>query len=329
MNAAVPENAARYTHAELTAAAEIVHRGMAPTACLRWPLLDAALGCTAWVKHENQTPLGAFKVRGGLVYFERLTQRAPDVRGVICATRGNHGQSVAYAASRFGLSSTIVVPHGNSREKNAAMRALGAALIEHGSDFQEAREHAQQLAAERGLHLVPSFDDALVLGVASYALELFDAAGPLDTVYVPIGLGSGICGMIAARDALGLATQIVGVVSSGAPAYARSLAAGHVVAHEVTTQLADGMACRVPEPQAFEIIRRGAERLVDVGDDEIAVAMRLAFETTHNVLEGAGAAATAAALQERERNAGRHIGVVFSGGNIDRPVYAGVLAGTV
>ncbi|MGH8447448.1 MAG: threonine dehydratase [Solimonas sp.] len=312
----------------LREAARLVHGVLAPTPALRWPQLDAVLGAQAWVKHENQTPLGAFKVRGGLVYFERLLRREPAVVGVICATRGNHGQSVAYAAGRAGLRCVIVVPHGNSREKNAAMRALGAELIEQGADFQEAREHAQALAAAQGLHLVPSFHDDLVLGVASYALELFDAAGALDVVYVPIGLGSGICGMIAARDALGLATEIVGVVSSGAPAYARSLAAGHVVSHAVTTRLAYGMACLVPEPAAFAAIRAGAARVIEVDDAELAAAMRLAFETTHNVVEGAGAASTAAALRERAAIAGRRVGLVFSGGNIDREVYAAVLAGT-
>ncbi|MFT4047270.1 MAG: threonine dehydratase [Solimonas sp.] len=317
----------RPTLAALREAARIVHRGMAPTAQLNWPQLSAAFGAEVWVKHENQTPLGAFKVRGGLVYFERLLQREADIAGVICATRGNHGQSVAYAAGRAGLRCTIVVPHGNSREKNAAMRALGAELIEHGADFQDAREHADALAQQHGWHLVPSFHDDLVLGVASYALEWFDALdAPLDTVYVPIGLGSGICGLIAARDALGLPTEIVGVVSGGAPAYARSLAAGHCVPHAVTTRLADGMACRVPEPAAFAIIRDGAARVVEVSDAGIAAAMRLIFETTHNVVEGAGAAATAAARQEGARIAGRRVGLVFSGGNIDRAVYAAVLA---
>ncbi|WP_245586135.1 threonine dehydratase [Solimonas soli] len=318
----------RPTLAVLRAAADIVHRHMAPTAQRAWPQLSAALGAEVWVKHENQTPLGAFKVRGGLVYFERLLRREPQLAGVIGATRGNHGQSVAYAAGRAGLPCVIVVPHGNSREKNAAMRALGAELIEHGEDFQEAREHAGALAQERRLHLVPSFHDDLVLGVASYALELFDATGTLDRVYVPIGLGSGICGVIAVRDALGLSSEIVGVVASGAPAYARSLAAGRCVPHAVTTVLADGMACRVPEPAAFDIIRAGASRIVEVGDDEIAAAMRLAFETTHTVVEGAGAAALAAAWREREVLAGRRIGLIFSGGNIDRALYAAVLAET-
>nr|WP_211213564.1 threonine dehydratase [Solimonas variicoloris] len=319
----------RYTLDELRDAARSVQAAMTPTPAQRWPLLEAALGTEVWLKHENHTPLGAFKLRGGLVYFERLLRREPDIAGVICATRGNHGQSVAFAAARAGLRSVIVVPHGNSREKNAAMRALGAELIEHGEDFQAAREHAEGLATARGLHLVPSFHDDLVLGVASYALELFESAGPLDVVYVPIGLGSGICGTIAARDALGLATEIVGVVSAGAPAYARSLAAGRALPHPVSTQIADGMACRVPEPRALAIIGAGAARVVEVSDAEVAAAMRLLFETTHNVAEGAGAASTAAALQARDALAGRRIGLILSGGNIDRPLYTAVLAGSL
>lgn len=324
--ASTPAAMAQPDLAALREAERLVHRHMSPTAQRNWPQLSAAFGTEVWVKHENQTPLGAFKVRGGLVYFARLLQSKPQVPGVICATRGNHGQSVAYAAARASLPCVIVVPHGNSREKNAAMRALGAELIEHGEDFQAAREHAEVLARERGLHWVPSFHEDLVLGVASYALELFDAVGVLDTVYVPIGLGSGICGLIAVRDALQLPTEIIGVVSSGAPAYARSPAAGRCVSHAVTTQLADGMACRVPEPDAFDVIRKGAARIVEVDDAEIAAAMRLAFETTHTVVEGAGAAALAAAWRERASLASRRVGLIFSGGNIDRALYASVLA---
>ena len=306
---------------------------MPPTPQYRWPLLEAAFaaapgdGTALWLKHENHTPVGAFKIRGGLVYFERLMAGAQRPAGVVSATRGNHGQSIAFAAGRHGVPALIVVPRGNSREKNAAMRALGAELIEHGCDFQEAREHAQALAIARGWWMVPSFHPDLVAGVASYALELFDAVPELATVYVPIGMGSGAAGLIAARDALGLTTQIVGVVSDGAPAYALSMAAGELVSHAVTTELPDGMACRTPDPTALTILQRGLARVLSVSDAEVAAAMRRLFEATHQVAEGAGAAALAAAWQEREHLAGRCTAVVLSGGNVDRDVFAGVLSG--
>jgi threonine dehydratase len=310
--------------AELRAAAAVVHAQLSPTPQHEWPLLNERSGMQLWVKHENHTPVGAFKVRGGIVYIERLLAAGVRPSGVISATRGNHGQSIALAARRHGLPVTIVVPHGNSREKNAAMRALGAELIEHGHDFQSAREHAQALAAERGWHMVPSFHVDLVAGVASYGLELFDAVPRLDAVLVPIGLGSGACGLIAARDALRLDTEVIGVVSDGAPTYALSLKAGRAIAHEVTTQLADGMACRVPEQAAVGVLRRGLSDVVMVSDGAIAAAMRMLFECTHQVAEGAGAAALAAALQ-LPRLRGRRVAVVLSGGNVDRDVYARVL----
>jgi threonine dehydratase len=312
--------------ADLRDAAALVHAVMPPTPQYRWPLLEAALGCALWVKQENHTPLGAFKVRGGLVYFDRLLRGGARPSGVVSATRGNHGQSVGFAARRRGVAAAIFVPQGNSREKNAAMRAQGVELIEAGEDFQAAREAAVQFAAARGWPMVPSFHRDLVAGVASYALELFEAVdAPLDVVYVPIGLGSGACGLIAARDALQLPTQIVGVVSTGAPAYALSLAAGRPVSHAVTTELADGMACRTPEPEALAHLQRGLACVVSVSDTEVAAAIRRLFEATHQVAEGAGAAALAAAWQEHERLAGRRVGVVLSGGNIDRPVYARIL----
>ena len=319
-------DAAGTSLAELRVAAQRVHARMPPTPQYDWPLLQGLAGERLWLKHENHTPAGAFKVRGGIVYVERLLAAGARPKGLVSATRGNHGQSIARAAREHGVPVTIFVPHGNSREKNAAMRAFGAELVEHGSDFQAARERAQAFAAEQGWHMVPSFHRDLVAGVASYALELFDAVTDLDTVYVPIGLGSGACGLIAARDALGLATEIVGVVSTGAPTYALSLAAGRPVPHEVTTQLADGMACRVPEPQALEILGRGLARVVSVDDEAIAQAMRTLFEATHQVVEGAGAAALAAACQERGRLQGRRVAAVCSGGNIDRDVYARILA---
>jgi threonine dehydratase len=315
--------------AELRDAERSVHEMLAPTPQYRWPLLESAFGSRAggqlWVKHENHTPVGAFKIRGGLRYFERLAGGGSQVRGVVSATRGNHGQSIAFAAARHRIPVLIVVPHGNSRDKNAAMRALGAELVEHGDDFQAAREHALALADERGWTMVPSFHPHLVEGVASYALELFGAVPALDVVYVPIGLGSGACGLIAARDALGLATRIVGVGSTGAPTYALSLAAGRPVSHPVTTELADGMACRTPEPAALEILARGLERMVEVSDDEVAQAMRRLFDATHQAAEGAGAAALAAAWKDREALAERRVAVIQSGGNVDREVFARVL----
>ena len=310
--------------ADLRAAAAAVRVHVAPTPQHPWPLLRERCGMQLWVKHENHTPAGAFKVRGGIVYFDRLLASGARPSGVVSATRGNHGQSIALAARQHNLPVTIVVPHGNSREKNAAMRALGATLIEHGDDFQSAREHAQALAAQHGWHMVPSFHRDLVAGVASYALELFDAVPRLDTVVVPIGMGSGACGVIAARDALGLDTEVIGVVSDGAPAYALSLAAGRVITHEVTTELADGMACRVPDETALDILKRGLSQVVSVSDADIAAAMRTLFECTHQVAEGAGAAALAAAMT-LQRLRGRRVAVILSGGNVDRDVYARVL----
>jgi len=311
----------------LEAAAQLVHRVIPPTPQICWPLVCQRAEAEVWVKHENHTVAGAFKVRGGLVYMEALKQREPRVAGVIAATRGNHGQSVAFAAKRAGLRSVIVVPHGNSREKNRAMRALGAELIECGSDFQEAFEHAARLAEAERLHFVPSFEAALVAGVASYALELFSAVANFDAVYVPIGMGSGICGVIAVREALGLRTEVVGVVASGAPAYALSYAAGRPIATESALTIADGIACRVPDPEALEIIGKGASRVATVTDDEIRAAMRHLFSDTHNAAEGAGAAALAALLKERDRMRGRRVALILSGGNVDREVFAETLNG--
>jgi len=312
---------------ELEKAAAIVHGGMLPTPQHTWPLLALRTGCEVWVKHENHTPTGAFKVRGGLVYLERLKQRAPDTKGVISATRGNHGQSIALAARRTGIAATIVVPHGNSREKNAAMRAFGAELVEAGHDFDAAKDTAMRLAGERGLTMVPSFHRDLVAGVASYALELMRAAPLLDTIYVPIGLGSGICGVITVRDALGLSTKVVGVVSTEAPAYALSFAAKKVVATNSANTMADGMAVRGPDKEALDLILKGADRIVQVSDAEVTAAMRAYYEDTHQLTEGAGAAPLAALLQERDKMKGRRVGLILSGGNIDREVYLRALAG--
>lgn len=311
---------------ELEGAEALVRRHVPPTPQHRWPLLEERLGCPVIVKHENHTPLGAFKIRGGLTFVDWLKRRHPEVRGVVCATRGNHGQSVAFAARQAGLACTIVVPRGNSVEKNAAMRALGGELIEAGEDFQESLEEAQRLASERGLHPMPSYHAELVRGVASYGLELFRAAPGLERVYVPIGLGSGVNAVAAARDALGLDCEVVGVVSAQAPAHQLSFDRGEIVAAPVSTRLCDGMACRTPNADAMEGIWRSVARVVSVRDAEVAEAMRLFFSATHNVAEGAGAAALAGALQEGQ-DPGRAIGVVLSGGNVDRSLYARVLAG--
>ena len=310
---------------ELEQALALVRAEMLPTPTHRWPLLEQRLGATVYVKHENHTAIGAFKMRGGIVYLHEALQREPGLRGVISATRGNHGQSIARAAARHGLTATIVVPHRNSAEKNAAMRAFGAELLEHGDDFQAALEHAAALAEARGLHLVPSFHRDLVRGVATYWLEFFGAAQP-DVVFVPIGLGSGICACAAARAATGARTRIVGVVSAHATAYLDSWRAGRAVAAPASTRLADGMACRVPDEAALAIIRAEVEDIVAVDDAEVAEAMRIYFTDTHNAAEGAGAAALAAALQRRTALAGRSVGVALTGGNVDRELFAQVLA---
>jgi threonine dehydratase len=314
------------TLARLEEAAALVRTVMPPTPQYRWPLLSRRVGAELWVKHENHTPIGAFKLRGGLVYLDELRRTQPEIRGVITATRGNHGQSIAYAAARLGLEATIVVPHGNSIEKNQAMAAFGATLVEAGHDFQAAYEHAVARAAADNLHLVRSFDPALVRGVATCGLELFRAVEGLDTVYVPIGLGSGICAMIAARKASGETAEIVGVVAANAPTYALSVAAGRPVSTNSADTIADGLAVRVPDSAALRVIRGGAARIVSVSETEIRRAMRILFTDTHNVAEGAGAAALAAALQERGRLAGKRVAVVLSGGNIDRALFAEVLA---
>jgi threonine dehydratase len=300
---------------------------VAPTPLISWPLLCERTGATVHVKHENHTPVGAFKVRGGIVYVDWLRRTKPEARGIVTATRGNHGQSVAYAASRAGLAATVVVPHGNSVEKNEAMRALGAELIVAGHDYQAAREHAQALAAARGYEFLGPFNEQLVLGVASYALELFSSGVAFDTVYVPIGMGSGICGLIAARDALGLATEIVGVVSDAAPAYALSFERGEPVVTASAGTFVDGVACRVPDADAVAQISAGAARVVRASDAGVAEAMRAYFHDTHNVAEPAGAIALAALLREREAMRGKTVALILSGGNVDAALYVEVLSG--
>jgi threonine dehydratase len=312
---------------ELAWAVGVVGRRVPPTPQYVWPLLADYVGAEVWVKHENHTPTGAFKVRGGLVYAERLRAGRPRVNGIVSATRGNHGQSLAFAGRAAGISVTIVVPEGNSPDKNASMRGFGAELIVHGYDFQAAREHASVLGAQRGLETVPSYHPDLVLGVATYARELFDAAGELDAVYVPVGMGSGISGIIGVRDLLRLRTEVIGVVSDQAPATALSVAAGHVVATDTANTFVDGVACRVPDADAIAIICAGAARVLTVSEDQAAEAMRVLFAATHNVAEPAGALALAGLLAERSQAAGQRVAVIQTGGNADTDLLVQVLTG--
>ena len=317
-----------FSRDQVQGAMRTVRGVMPPTPQYAWPLLRERLGFTVWVKHENHTPTGAFKVRGGLTYFETLRREQPHVTGVVSATRGNHGQSVGLAASRHGLTATIIVPRGNSVQKNAAMRALGVTLLEHGDDFQAAREFAIALAAERGLHMVPSFHRELIRGVMTGWVEFFESFSDGDAppvVFVPIGQGSGFCAAAAARTYTGARTKLVGVVSSHATSYLDSFRQRKVVEAPVTTLLADGMACRIADPQALEILLAEADDVIAVSDDEVAHAMRVLFADTHNVAEGAGAAGLAGAIQQRERWQGRSAGVTLSGGNVDSEVFARIL----
>ena len=306
-----------FTFDELGAAEKIVRAALPPTPAISWPLISSRLGATAIVKQENHNPTGAFKVRGGLTFVDALKTRKRGVKGLISATRGNHGQSLAFAGARSGLPVTIYVPLGNSTEKNAAMRALGANLVEFGDDFQQAREQAMGIAESLGLEPVPAFHRDLVRGVSTYALEFLREHPDLDVLYVSVGQGSGVCGCIAARDALGLKTEIVGVQAKGAPAYALSFAAGRIVNTEAAETLADGVATRAPDAESLAVLVKGAARVTLVSDDEIAAAVRVYWRDTHNLAEGAGAAPLAAALQERDRLRGKKVGLVLSGGNID------------
>src|SRR5271170_4796206 len=310
---------------EIRKAQQFVYSVMLPTPQIVWPLLCERLGTEAWVKHENHTPIGAFKARTAVVYAEELFRESKGVTGLVTATRGNHGQSVALAARRFGVPAHIVVPKGNSAEKNAAMRAQGADLIEFGSDFQESKEHAQRLADQHGWHFVPSYHRDIVKGVATYWLECFSAVSDLDVVYVPIGQGSGICSCCAVRNGLNLRTKIVGVVADGAPAYALSFEAKRKIAAPVTTLLGDGMACRVPDDAALEVVFDNVDHVVRVSEEEIRLAMKYYFTDTHNVVEGAGAAGLAAALKEKHTLQGKRVGLVATGGNVDHEVFARIL----
>lgn len=315
-----------FTKQELEAATNFVHARMAPTPQYAWPLLAKAVGADVWVKHENHTPTGAFKVRGAFTFMDWLVRTRPGTKGICTATRGNHGQGQAWAATQAGLTAKVYVPKGNSTEKNAAMQAFGAELIEFGEDFDTAREEAYRVAEAENLFIVPPFHRELVRGVATYAFELLSAQPDLDTIYVPIGCGSGICGVISARDALGLATKVVAVVSERAPAAKLSVEAGHLVETNNSATFADGMAVRVPVQAAFDVYREGADRFVAVSDDEVAEAVRVYFRTTHNVAEGAGAAPLAALMQEAGRMKGRKVGVILCGGNIDTAWFRSVLS---
>jgi threonine dehydratase len=312
---------------ELESAAELVHRVVPPTPQYAWPKLGRRLGSNIWVKHENHTPTGAFKVRGGLVYMDRLARREPRVPGLISATRGNHGQSISFAAARAGIPARIYVPLGNSPDQNSAMRGFGATVVEFGKDFDEAKNEAFRVAAAEKLHFVPSFHRDLVAGVASYSLELFRAVRNLETVYVGVGMGSGICGLIAVRDVLGLKTEIVGVGAGKAPATIKSFAAGRPVQTDTAETFADGIATRQPDADAIETIHKGAARFVEVSEDEMAEAMRIYFDDAHQVAEGAGAAPLAAAIKEQSRIANRTVAVILTGGNIERARYLQVLGG--
>ena len=319
--------ASMFTLPELREAQSLEAEAMRPTPQYLWPGLCRRAGCKVWLKHENHSPIGAFKVRGGLVYLDELKRRGQLPERIITATRGNHGQSIPFAARRHGVRVTVFVPEGNSVEKNAAMIGWGAELVEFGRDFDESQEEAERRAEAEGALMAPVFHPALVRGVATYALELFNSVEALDAVYVPVGMGSGICGLIGVRDLLALKTEIVGVVAARAPALARSFAAGHVVETESADTFADGLACRVPRPEPLAIIRAGAARIVEAEEEEIAAAMRILHVDTHNLAEGAGAAALAALLKERARQAGKRVGAILSGGNVDAEVFRAVLAG--
>jgi threonine dehydratase len=317
------------TLTQIREAQSIVYRHMPPTPQYTWPLINERLGTEAWIKHENHSPVGAFKLRGALVYVNWLKETQPDLKGVVAATRGNHGQGVGMAARLLGLKAVVIVPHGNSKEKNRAMVAQGVELVEHGHDFQESLEYARMLDGEHGFAMVDSFHERLVMGTATYALEFFETAPPLDIIYVPIGMGSSICGVSAARNALGLKTEIVGVVAADAPSHALSFRQHAIVEAPARTVIADGLACRLPNPAAMEVIWENASRIVEVTEAEIGQAMRIYYQDTHNLAEGAGAAPLAAAMKEKDELHGKCVGLILTGGNIDLDMYKGVLDGAL
>ena len=312
---------------DLDQATAIVRSLMPATPAYNWPLLSRRAGLQVVVKHENHTPTGSFKARGGLVYIESLRDSGNMPKGLVTATRGNHGQSVAIGAARCGIPSLIVVPEGNSAEKNAAMEAFGGEIVVSGADFDESRERAAQIERDRDYHFIPAFHQKLVLGVATYAYELFTSHRDLDVVYVPIGMGSGICSLIAVRDLLQIKTDIVGVVAENAPAFALSFEAGKSISTPSARTFADGMACREPLPESLEIVLNGASRVIRVSEDEIASAIRYLYTDTHNLSEGAGAASLAALLKDPGVEKYKKAGVVLCGGNIDMSTFATILGG--
>lgn len=318
-----------FSREELVEAADLVYQSIDPTPQIAWPLLQRETGIEVWVKHENHTPIGAFKVRGGITFIDWLQKVKPNIRGIVSATRGNHGQSLARATKSHGMICRIVTPHGNSREKNEAMSSFGAELIEYGHDFDTAKEEAMSISRDEELYFVPSFHKEVVRGVATYALELFKYKPDLHTVYVPIGCGSGICGVIAAREALGLKTNVVGVVSENAQTAKLSVESGKLVETNSAETFADGIAVRVPVKEAFEIYSQGVDHIVSVTDEEILKAVQILFQTTHNVSEGAGAAPLAAMIKEKSRLKGKAVGVILSGGNIDLEKFRSVLNGEI
>jgi len=302
---------------ELEQAATDIYQVTPATPQYNWPLLAKTTGCDVWVKHENHTPTAAFKVRGGIHLLNQLMKANNKPKGIISATRGNNGQSLSYASKRAGLPLTIVVPECNNIDQNNAIQGFGADLVVHGKDFEAARKHSLILQQELGYQAIAPFEKSLIVGVASYAIELFSAIKDLDTVYVPIGMGSGICGLIKTRDLLNLKTKIVGVVAEGAPTFALSFAAGKVVNTDYANTIADGVATSAPIEEAFEIIKKGASRVITVNDLEIAKAMYQYYQTTHNLSEGAGAVPLAGLMKEKQQMKGKKVGLILSGGNID------------
>ena len=318
------------TREALDAAVALVGQVVPPTPQYRWPRLCEALGTEMWLKHEDQTPTGAFKVRGGVVYVDDVRRRreaGEAVAGIASATRGNHGQSLALSGTRLGVPVLVGVPECNSADQNRAIEAHGAELLVAGADFEETRAQVAREAERRGYELVPAFHPLLVAGVATYWLEFFTVRPDLDVVYVAIGMGSGICAAIGVRDLLGLDTEVVGVVTEGAPTWALSLEAGEVVPTDAARTWCDGVATRNPPPEAFDVVRRGAARVLRVSDEQAADACRLLFDTTHHVAEGAAGVVLAGAWQERDRLRGREVGAVLCGANVDRDVFREVLAG--
>jgi threonine dehydratase len=302
---------------DILAAAPVVHRYVKPTPLYEWPALSQLLGCRLFLKHENHTPTTAFKVRGGIYLVSRLPAEQKR-RGIIGCTTGNHGQSLAYACRLFGVRCVLVVPARANPDKLAAMRALGAELIEHGQDFDDARAHCETLCEREGLRYVHSANEPdLIAGVGTYALEIFDDLPEPDVILVPVGLGSGICGTALTAARRRPATRIIGIQSELAPAVTRSWREGKPIETASPTTFAEGMATRVPADLTLAIMRRHVHDMVLVSDEELREAIRLLLRVTHNLAEGAGAASTAAAWKLRDKLVGKTVVAVLSGGNLD------------